>query len=73
MTKKNTNRLAGHALPYEGRIADRLAYWGSRGGEGATRCSCGEESPVLPSTSARQRWHREHKDAIRAKAGGDAA
>jgi hypothetical protein len=59
------NRLADHELPWEGRVEDSLAYWGVRHGEGTTSCSCGEQSPVLPTTAARQRWHREHKDAIR--------
>lgn len=34
---------------------------------GRALCECGAESPVLPSTAARKRWHREHKDAIRAE------
>jgi hypothetical protein len=68
---RNTNRLVGHELPWEGRLNnDRFSE--IRNGEGATHCSCGEPSPVLPTTNARKRWHQEHKDAIRARTGGDA-
>jgi hypothetical protein len=31
---------------------------------GRTRCECGEWSPELPSTAARQRWHRDHKNDV---------
>ena len=34
--------------------------------KGAGYCECGAESPELPSTAARKRWHAGHKDAIRA-------
>ncbi|RKR92681.1 hypothetical protein BDK92_7158 [Micromonospora pisi] len=54
-------RLAGHTLPAEGRIFDQ----GSRIREGATACSCGEPSPVLPSDNARREWHAEHKTEVR--------
>lgn len=57
------NRLAGHSVPYEGRIFDG---WLVRDGAGEARCSCGAVSPVLPSTNARRKWHREHKDEVRA-------
>jgi hypothetical protein len=54
------NRLAGHILPNEGRLnAGRTA-------EGRAQCSCGATSEVLPSASARRRWHREeHKERVR--------
>jgi hypothetical protein len=57
-----SNRLAGHTLPNEGRV------FGYQLGcmVGSARCSCGEESPSLPSANARKKWHREHKDKIRA-------
>lgn len=63
-----SNRLAGHELRYEGRVFDAAVGLVNSlvNGRGATRCSCGEWSPVLPSTAARKRWHREHKDAVRA-------
>lgn len=55
-------RVPGHTLPHEGRI---LGSWTWSSGPGRGVCSCGEESPeVLPSTAARQRWHREHKETV---------
>jgi hypothetical protein len=64
---KTNNRLPGHELMWEGKLNPnfhRHAYeWN---GPGKTRCSCGHPSPHLPSTAARKRWHREHKDEIRA-------
>jgi len=57
------NRLAGHVLRNEGRIRD-AAGWLSNA-PGHARCSCGQDSPILPNTSQRQQWHRDHKDAIR--------
>lgn len=62
------NRLAGHTLPNEGAIYDGV-YIVSRG---STRCSCGVESPPLPSDNARRKWHRDHKDTIRAQEATDA-
>lgn len=56
------NVLSGHSLPDEGRIGK----WGNENGRGATRCLCGTRSPVLESTGSRKRWHRDHKDQIRA-------
>jgi len=57
------NRLVGHGLRDEGRVKDPAGrLWNC---EGSTRCECGERSPVLPTTAARKRWHREHKDAVR--------
>lgn len=57
------NRLAGHTLPNEGAIRDGIYIVTV----GSTRCSCGIESPVLPSDNARRKWHRDHKDTIRAQ------
>jgi hypothetical protein len=57
------NRLPGHELKREGRIFDVLGY---RGKVGAAVCSCGWRSAVLDSDAARKRWHRDHKDAVRA-------
>lgn len=31
---------------------------------GRGRCVCGELSPSLPSTLARQRWHRDHRERL---------
>lgn len=69
-------RLAGHGLNYEGRALNEDApftgawvhyspgFWSSDQREGRTRCECGEWSPVLPSSAARKRWHREHKQQV---------
>lgn len=57
------NVLKGHVLPREGKLYDPYSF--GRNGEGNTKCSCGVESPVLPSTRARQQWHRDHKDEVR--------
>lgn len=54
-------RVPGHALRFEGRVRTGWTY-GS--GPGTAQCSCGEESPCLLTTAARQRWHREHKAAV---------
>lgn len=54
--------VKGHTLPYEGRVSTFMRM-GSGPGKG--KCSCGaESSETLPTTAARQRWHREHKQAI---------
>lgn len=51
------SRLAGHTLPTEGRI-----YVNSyRIAEGPAVCSCGWQSDLLTSDSARQKAHRQHK------------
>lgn len=60
------DRLPGHGLVAEGRVW--IPGQPVRGGAGRAVCGCGVESPELPNTSARKRWHREHKDAIRAGA-----
>jgi hypothetical protein len=41
------------------------AWRPTKGGAGRALCECGKKSPVLPSTAARKRWHRQHKDAVR--------
>lgn len=70
--------IRGHALQYEGRAAEpdsigpswpllRLTYKS----EGVAYCECGAQSPVLPSTAARQRWHRNiHKAEVREQSNG---
>lgn len=61
-------RLAGHGL-----IAEGWPYIGTevrkshRSGHGMGKCECGTMSPMLPSTAARKRWHRDHKQEIRAR------
>jgi hypothetical protein len=63
-----SNRLAGHALPNEGRL-----YEYENGiypvQEGVATCSCGEKSDSLPSANARQKWHRDHKNDVRSEMG----
>lgn len=59
---KRSTRLAGHTLPNEGRVYDPYGY---RLSEAAARCSCGEESPVLPNDAQRRKWHANHKQALR--------
>ncbi len=54
-------RVPGHGLLFEGRVANG---WSFGTGPGRARCSCGKRSPDLPSTAARQRWHRQHKRAV---------
>jgi hypothetical protein len=56
-------RLAGHGLRHGGRVMD--TYGRYHNGQGKGRCECGWESEPLPTTAARQRAHREHKEAIR--------
>lgn len=69
--------IRGHALQHEG---GSMEVWDPRscareiGGTkvgpsyapvGKALCECGEWSPELPSTAARQRWHRDvHKPAV---------
>jgi hypothetical protein len=60
---RNT-RLAGHELRHEGRIYGGYGV-GYVNGPGKTMCTCGARSPELPSTTARKRWHTEHKQALR--------
>ncbi len=57
------NRLAGHGLLAEGRVPNGWSY-GT--GSGRARCECGWESDILPTTAARQRAHRAHKEWVRA-------
>ncbi|MEU4779246.1 hypothetical protein [Micromonospora sp. NPDC023633] len=59
-----SNRLAGHTLRNEGRVYDLR---GQRACCGPAFCSCGAQSDdVMHTVSARQRWHREHKAAVKA-------
>lgn len=62
-TMKGKTLVPGHTLIFEGDALGR-----SRGlsGPGEGGCSCGARSPRLETRAARKRWHKEHKDAIRA-------
>jgi hypothetical protein len=56
-------RVSGHGLQREGRAFDEAGnYTGQPTGYG--RCECGEMSVLLDSTSARQRWHIQHKQEV---------
>jgi hypothetical protein len=63
-------RVAGHSLEWEGAPHNehgsriQRAYPMEKGGEGRGKCSCGTLSDVLPSKSARQRWHKDHKAEV---------
>lgn len=59
-----SNRLAGHALPDEGRVRDQ---YGRFTPTGPATCSCGATSEALSSDSARKKWHKGHKDDVRAR------
>ena len=55
-------RLAGHALPREGRMYDeRERRFVSRA---PAVCECGWTSPLLESDNARRRAHRLHKEDV---------
>jgi hypothetical protein len=67
-------RVAGHGLQHEGRpvlvagccgvdLTHGLRNHYDQMGHGI--CACGETSPCEATTAARQRWHREHKEAVR--------
>ncbi len=64
-----SNRLAGHTLPFKGRVHLGTTIIGDGNGQGRTKCSCGDDSPMLPSTAARKKWHRDHKNDIRSGLG----
>jgi hypothetical protein len=53
--------IKGHELLFEGRLMNSYL---PGNGVGKGRCRCGALSPDLPTTAARKRWHREHKQAI---------
>lgn len=51
----------GHAHDDDGVLKPALynsSVWGR------ARCACGALSPGLPSTLARQRWHRDHRERL---------
>lgn len=66
---RNT-RLSGHGLRNEGAPFARdgngwQRLWWPDGPEGVALCECGATSEVLPSDTARKRWHRDvHKLAL---------
>lgn len=63
-------RVSGHTLRDEGAVytaEGHRRYLQNLTGYGHGMCSCGALSPVLPSRSARKRWHREHKAEVLAQ------
>ena len=63
-SRKGKTLVKGHTLFNEGELFYELGKL-NRSGNG--ECSCGAISEVLPSTAARQRWHREHKAEVVAR------
>lgn len=63
-------QVPGHGLAREGYPHDENGNVLSLGGivrtsgPGRAKCACGQVSPDLPSTAARKRWHREHKEQV---------
>lgn len=64
------SRVAGHTLPLKGRVQLGGRLIGNGNGEGRAVCSCGEESPLMPSTRMRKMWHRVHKREVLARTTG---
>ena len=65
--------LKGHALINEGvgyspdhdpKTVVARYWWLPHDPAGVAVCRCGATSEPLPSTAARKRWHREHKQAV---------
>lgn len=66
-----TRRVHLHALLNEGaafdddgerKTFDRFVL--GTAGEGRAKCSCGEMSDVLSSSTKRKAWHRQHKTDV---------
>lgn len=62
--------MKGHALIGEGAPHDDdgnslLRRWGGTYGDGRAKCTCGEMSWWLTSSTKRKAWHREHKERLR--------
>lgn len=55
--------VEGHSIPYSGHYFNPRTSQ-EENGPGSTRCSCGVESPILPSTYARREWGIQHKKEI---------
>lgn len=67
----NSTRVPGHALIAEGEPyyenGRQRFLWRGDGGEGRALCECGELSEALPFGDARKRWHRQHKEEVKAR------
>ena len=67
MSRRGKTVVAGHGLRHEGAPFSVVEDGRPRrveGKEGSALCACGELSPVLGTTAARQRWHGDHKDRV---------
>jgi hypothetical protein len=70
-TQKGKTLLKGHALMSEGHPTSRhtdlngTPYYLYDSRSKVAHCSCGAASPEGLSIKGNQRWHREHKDALR--------
>lgn len=64
-----STRLSGHELQREGKPYqwDGSRYTPASGVRGKGLCSCGATSKVTDVDNERKRWHRSHKDTIRAQ------
>lgn len=62
--------LKGHALWREGRACTPNGFDLVDGSlPGYAFCECDARSVELPTTAARKRWHKQHKEEILAKEG----
>lgn len=73
MSNVGKTQLKGHGLHDEGATVYAangrlLGYHTQAYREGRAKCRCGALSPAGLTRNAAQKWHREHKDAIRAAA-----
>lgn len=68
-----STRLKGHALMFGGHPYIYSDYDGGYHlaglgcSTGVATCSCGVRSQKLSSTAERRRWHRDHKEQMRAQ------
>lgn len=68
MSNRGKTLLKGHALQQEGHPTawDSIyGWWRFDPTWGRGHCECGAAAPLGISVKAVQRWHREHKDALR--------
>lgn len=76
MSQRGKTLLKGHALIGEGCDVQAygrtglIAKWDRSSDRSLAQggCTCGALSPAGLSKRGRQRWHREHKDALRTEA-----
>lgn len=66
-------RLHGHALWGEGapHKDNGIRIW-HMPAKGRGKCECGDLSEVLETNADRKRWHRAHKDEVRAEMAAEA-